>query len=169
MDLMQVVYAKVTLDEKLWEDHLIFMRNMQVPSWKEPSGFEWQHDGQQYGPIHPGETIVVPLEVAEHGLKRSAVFMRKKDEYGKPTMELDPMSGRHPMLVVQSRFMAQDPRQEEEMPAAPLPICPLCQKELADQEAFRAHLMSAHKMAALKGVDESSPAVLAMSAAIGDK
>ncbi|KKM70282.1 hypothetical protein LCGC14_1442300 [marine sediment metagenome] len=169
MDLMQVVYAKVSLDEKLWKDHIDFMRNMEVPSWKEPAGFEWQYDGQQYGPLCPGETIVVPLEVAEHGLKASAIFMRKKDQYGKPTMDLDPMSGRHPMLVVQSRFMAHDPRQEEEMPAAPLAVCPLCQEEQADQEAFRAHLASKHSKVISEGVDESSPAALAMSAVLANK
>ncbi len=168
MDLMQVVYAKVSLDEKLWKDHIDFMRNMQVPSWKEPPGFEWQYDGQQYGPIQPGETIVVPLEVAEHGLKRSAIPMRVKDEYGKPTMALDQMSGRHPMLVIASRFMAQDPSQEEEMPAAPLPVCPICQEEQADQDVFRAHLASKHKIVP-KGVDESSPAAQAMSAVLAVK
>lgn len=152
---MESMYSTVRLNEEEWAKHIELEKSRKIRGWKEPDGFEWTYNGQQWGPVLPGETISVPHVAAEHGVKESAVFPRMQDEYGNELMANDKRGSRHAMLEIVKTWHPGDPAKLEDAKAATKEAayrCPFCTKsiEFDDKKALALHLHEEHDLGEVK-------------------
>ena len=109
-------FAEIEVIPEVWEEHLSFLRSLHTRGIKPPEGVLWQYDGQVWptgdghrqGPLKVGERVIVPLVVAEHGIKRTMQWPRDVDDHGLPLNKLDFHGARKPMLRILRMFKPAD-------------------------------------------------------------
>jgi hypothetical protein len=83
-------FAMLEVDPEAYAEHVEFIRSLNVRGYKADEGIEWQYDGMTYpenderrkGPLKPGQTTIVALEVAMHGIKRTASWHQEEVSAG---------------------------------------------------------------------------------------
>jgi hypothetical protein len=144
--ISQFMFSEVCLDVDLWEEHLENTRDIiqrrRLKKQVIPRAFEWQYGGTTYS-VAPGETVTVPYEAADHGVRASRIFQREKNpETGEESLKTDKDSEMMPMLDVVRTFNATDPSMAPApVPESRLQKCPWCRKDVRD---LKAHTEKVH-------------------------
>ena len=150
IQVSDIVFALVTIDQELWDGWIAFQKNQQVRRWKEPKVYEWLYNGRPYS-CEPGQTVQIPLLAAQHGVKTSGVFRLNTDDAGKQLMSLDHRGGQEPLVVIQKTMTAAEPGMEmKPLPVSEVILCPFGCKKLTfdDQDGLKQHLTEKHQIVA---------------------
>ena len=149
------MWACVEIDQAAYERHAAFNRSLRSKGWKDERGVQFQYDGQIYplddeqrrGALRIGEKVWMPLHIAQHGVRRTAVWEFQTDEYGKEINKPDFHERQPPVLrIIQVSVPALigKPPQAGQVPVAVIPSqCPFCAEQV-QPEALRSHIESEH-------------------------
>lgn len=155
-------FAIVEIIPEAYEEHFAYIRSLNTEGYQEPEGLVWQYDGVEWpqpdvnrgsGPLKLGQQAIMPLLVAEHGIKSTKVWHHR--DVVDP--ETGVVVGRKPNYRTAGKAMLRivkiiDPGSIQDMvkreagkqqPVATPALCPWCQKEVP-QIDFKAHVQAEH-------------------------
>src|SRR5262245_16332167 len=75
-------FAMVEVIKDAYDEHMAYIRSLNVDGYQEPEGVSFQFDGVTWpqddndhkGPLRPNELVMMPQIVAEHGIKATMVW-----------------------------------------------------------------------------------------------